>query len=267
MVRFVLILTFFCLFKFSVCQLRSALPQLYCSTRGTEDHVRCELSNVYLLRDHPRYHVNVLEPFSAEFVEWIDIWNQTLVILSPDFCELFPNLLTLVIPYNKIEIIDENAFTSCFKLEYVNLARNKIQIISPTLFRNSPMLQQLHLFSNEIRQISTHQFETNGHLNWLDMSTNELQSFPISAVKNCAKLAEIGIHTNNLFELDASSLVQNLPSLVRIEFNGNMFPCSQLNGILNVFTEANITTRDVSFEKGRPFKIRFEGNFTCVEDQ
>lgn len=239
------------------------VPELFC------DHSQkpgdCFLTNVYLLRDQPRYKLQ--STLKYEDVETVAFYNQKLAIMSPDFCEAFPRLWSLYAASNKIEIVDRNAFSSCYNIRSLDISDNIIQILPGDLFRNNFKLSFLNLQVNKIGYISNDQFDRNFNLEYIFLGINELQGFPAEAVKNCRKLKWLLIYTNNIYDLDSKAILANCPVLSEAMLNGNMMPCSRIREMVADFEAANVLLDEDYVSRDRPFRMGEVNSYSCVDAQ
>lgn len=205
----------FFLFLFCTATL-AQIPQLFCDdTEATT----CQLRNVVLSRDQPRYDVISTQ---SEILKVL-MKDQTLAVLSPDICETFPRLTSLYATSSLIQIVDQDALASCFALTILDLNTNQIQVLPPDVFRNNFRLSLINLKVNRIGMIFDDQFENNVNLESLYLADNALESFPARAVRNCGRLRMLELHTNNFFELDVGGIVKNCPRLKEAMINGTWY--------------------------------------------
>lgn len=250
-------------FFFIFCLGANALPQLFCQHNQKPND--CFLQNVYLLRDQPRYTPISTLPYNE--IESVAFYNQKLAILSQDFCDSFPRLWSFYAASNKIEIVDKNAFASCFRVKFIDISDNQIQVLPAELFRNNFQLISLTLQVNKIGQIADDQFERNVNLQTLFLNLNELQTFPASAIRNCKILDWLILYSNNFYEFDSVTVIANAPKLAFVALNGNMLPCSRIRGMLNHFEEAGILLDDRLQPRSRPFRMTEVDGYTCIDAQ
>lgn len=239
----------------------AAIPQLYCTTSTVEN--QCYLKDVYVTA--PRY--NIRSPI-------IHVTNVTTVaasghlsVLSPDICEAFPRLRGLYITAG-VEIIDQDALTSCYHIEVLSLIDNKIQLLPPNLFKNALRLHNIDLHGNLIGSIADNQFETNINLQNLYLEGNRVNGFPVSAVRNSANLQVLFLHSNSIIEFDADMVVETLPHLGIIAINGNILACSRVQGIMETLSGAGVSFYEAyNPDREFPYKMSDVEGVTCVEGQ
>ena len=112
-----------------------------------------------------------------------------------------PNIISLYLPYNQIEVIHEQAFSGISELMFLVLSNNRIKSLDFQLFFNLPKLWSLNLENNRLFKISEDIF-SNNLLMVCDLSYNLLLTIPYQPI------AEL-LHSNNT-EMNLFSVRENL---------------------------------------------------------
>lgn len=237
-------------------------PQLFCSKSFVDRE--CQVENVNIAES--RYTITSRH-FTNENTTSVSIVSLRLATVSQDFCETFPQLLEFHADNVGVEIIDQNAFASCYAIERIDMRWNRIQVLPPKMFQRTLKLSYVDLSDNWIWGIADKQFETNARLKNLYLEMNRLGAFPVSAIRNSHDLEYLAIHSNNIIDLDAVEIVEVAPKLKEIGINGLLMACSKIERAFETFNEAKIHVNDFYNRTEFPFEMsRFEG-LTCILGQ
>lgn len=170
--------------------------------------------------------------------------NQTIPVISSIICDQFPNIERIDIYGSKVEILDQNAFKNCKKLERLHLAVNNIREIPENLLIENTKLQVikfsknqlttlpedtfatlidlrlLYLYDNKITNLPKNLFKSNSLLRSLYLSGNQLTTFDSTLFQNLVNLERLSIHDNQLIDLPKNAFV-NLQNLTIIWMSNN----------------------------------------------
>ncbi|KAJ7329822.1 hypothetical protein JRQ81_015996 [Phrynocephalus forsythii] len=143
-------------------------------------------------------------------LESLTLTGAQITSLPDTVCDQLPSLQILDLSYNQLK--DLPRFTSCEKLQKIDLHHNEICEIQMGTFQQLVALRSLDLAWNKISVIHANAFSSVPSLNKLDLSSNLLSSFPITGLYGLTHLKLTG---NNALQSSISS--ENFPELKVIE--------------------------------------------------
>lgn len=234
--------------------------QLFCDD-ATSTATICYFRGYKLSRNDVNYRVNNNIPTAVE----VKCPSTKIAVLTSEFCRAFPLMTFFQGPNLNLELILEDAFENCEKIERIDLYDNNLHVIPEYLFAKNTNLRILFLNDNKLFGIMPNQFQSNSKLWWLQLEENDLQEFPIDYVRN-TQLSHLLLNTNNIIDIDVDELVR-LPNIQQISINDNIFPCFRAKYILDRLAQWGITIREATKSKSRIFHMgTVNGNFECVRD-
>lgn len=247
-----------CKMKISTGQIR----QVTCSM--SEYNRKCTISGLTLsLKNYTFFPV----AYDSNHVNKIEIKSSTVPVLTSDICTTFPKLKNFIAPEQHIEIIEDYAFNNCTELIEINLERNNIHKLGKGVFSNAKQLQRLHILGASLEQFDTDLFSNLTELKQIVYGASGLKELPVVAIKNLKKLQYLYLYSNELSDLDAEGLIENLPNLKTIYINDNNFHCDRLIEIMAAFKAENIIVHDhtyTTYIKKRDYVPRKINNIICL---
>ena len=178
--------------------------------------------------------------------------NNILTVIKPGiFVDL--NLKNLYLGHNKIEHIEDNAFTSLPNLELIDLDSNFLSSIRENSFSILPSLKDFYIQNNRLSAVPTSFFSRTPRLDFLLMNNNTISAIDEYSFKSCSTLKKLhlsgntikAIHpqgfsipagnstvlslnleylhmANNTFE-DVPTTINSIPSLIYLDLSMNLF--------------------------------------------
>uniref|UniRef100_A0A8C0EPZ8 Leucine rich repeat containing G protein-coupled receptor 5 n=1 Tax=Bubo bubo TaxID=30461 RepID=A0A8C0EPZ8_BUBBB len=143
-------------------------------------------------------------------LESLTLTGARITSLPKSACDQLPNLQVLDLSYNLLK--DLPCFTTCKKLQKIDLHHNEIGEIKADTFQQLTALRSLDLAWNKIKVIHPNAFSSLPSLIKLDVSSNLLSSFPVTGLHGLTHLKLTGNH-------DLQSLIssENFPELKVME--------------------------------------------------
>lgn len=143
------------------------------------------------------------------------IRNKLMAINSGD---LASSVVYLELPYNRIEVIDDEAFTSLSNLYWLDLGYNRIEEVSRKMI--APSLTTLNLESNILRRVGT-DFANHPQLKFLNLSKNRLGKIVTERTfAGLTALKELDL-SNNWIETVECGAFRDSKSLVVLKLSNN----------------------------------------------
>ncbi|XP_051536104.1 toll-like receptor 13 isoform X2 [Myxocyprinus asiaticus] len=175
--------------------------------------------------------------------------NVICKINRRDLTQLF-NLSCLIATHNKIQEVEEGAFSSLVALQELNLAYNKLRNITGGLFQNLVNLTVLHLNENLITNINSSSFDPLISLKTVNLSRNHLGHInKVHPLFLLPQLQELHIGSNGItsfqtsevsnisLRLEVLDLFQN--PLKVFSITADIFP--HLDSLVLAFVNENMT--------------------------
>ena len=114
-------------------------------------------------------------------LELLDISNNQIAEIDPDWCCGCVKLLVWTIRGNEIKEIPDGSFRNVKELTHLDLSRNKISAIKKNCFEELQKLSKLDLSANVITVIPRDVFKKTTSLNILILNINELDCSVLNA--------------------------------------------------------------------------------------
>ncbi|XP_062567890.1 slit homolog 2 protein-like [Saccostrea cucullata] len=120
--------------------------------------------------------------------------------------------------HNKIQNIDERAFTDAWKLRILKLCHNKLKQLKKNLFLSNVELVSLYLENNFFENIPIVSLKVLKNLKLLDLSANNIQFIPSLSALSSIKFLYL---SNNKIRTIASNAFDGLQHLSMLLLSGN----------------------------------------------
>uniref|UniRef100_A0A8D0EVP6 Leucine rich repeat containing G protein-coupled receptor 5 n=1 Tax=Strix occidentalis caurina TaxID=311401 RepID=A0A8D0EVP6_STROC len=143
-------------------------------------------------------------------LESLTLTGAQITSLPKSACDQLPNLQVLDLSYNLLK--DLPCFTTCKKLQKIDLHHNEIGEIKADTFQQLAALRSLDLAWNKIKVIHPNAFSSLPSLIKLDVSSNLLSSFPVTGLHGLTHLKLTGNHA-----LQSLISSENFPELKVME--------------------------------------------------
>lgn len=236
------------------------ISQVPCSFFGN----KCTISSLTLTSKN--YTFVPVAPDARAVVKF-EIKNSVVSVLTSNICTTFNNLETFTAVQQHIEIVEDYAFNNCTAVKDINLEHNNIHKLGTGIFSRTKKLERLHILGASLEHIDVDLFSNLGELNQLLFGANGLKELPLAAIKNLKNLQLFFLYSNELSDLDAKGLVENLPSLKSIYINDNNFHCDRLIEIIDTFNARKIKVHGHLYDKytkERDYIPRKVSNIICL---
>lgn len=146
--------------------------------------------------------------------------NQTIPVITPIFCNQFPNLERIDIFKSKVEVIDQDSFRNCKNLERLLLSTNNLQEIPENLLTENTKIEMIRFNKNQLTTLPEDSFATLKELKLLYLYDNKIKFLPKNIFKFNILLRSLHLSGNQLTTFD-STLFQNLRNLERLSMHDN----------------------------------------------
>lgn len=166
--------------------------------------------------------------------------RQEIPILSNEICTKKPHVDSLNLIDSGIMSIQEGALHSCTQVTKIWLEMNKLRILESGVFLSKPNLEEINLYKNELEWIDEDVFDGLTKLEALNLKCNKLLYFPPRFVRDLIVLKNLNLASNKLFDLEINGLMDKLPLLGFINFNGNDISCNRANIIISTTNSSKI---------------------------
>lgn len=225
--------------EFSTCDISRVRCTMY------ETNRKCTISSIITTSKNSTF---VPVAPDARAVVKFEIIKSIVSVLTSNICTTFNNLKYFTAVGQHIEIVEDYAFNNCTDMLDINLEKNNIHKLGTGIFSNTKKLQRLHMLGGSVQHIDDDLFSNLGELNQLLYSANGLKELPVAAIRNLKKLELLYLYSNDLSDLDAEGLVENLPKLKSIYINDNNFHCDRLIEIVDIFKGRKVKILDHTFD-------------------
>ncbi|KAL7043551.1 hypothetical protein ACKWTF_001568 [Chironomus riparius] len=131
-------------------------------------------------------------------------------------CETFQNTQTIELTASGIQLIDEDSFQKCTKLQYLDLKNNKIRQFHKNAFKENSELAYLLLWYNQITELPEDPFSNLQKLVRLDFELNNITILPENIFNPLTGLSVLYLEKNSIEVLPRNifSSLQNMSTLV-----------------------------------------------------
>lgn len=120
--------------------------------------------------------------------------------------EIYADLNTLDISFNKIQKLGSLNFQSQRHLNHLDLSNNNIESLDKDVFKGLKSLRTLNLSFNDIENIAINSFHDLHQLETLKMSDNRIISFEDDLLKHTAKLKILILDNNQILDIPSENL-------------------------------------------------------------
>lgn len=192
-----------------------------------------------------------------------------MIALTSDICKSFPNMKELQSRDHQMDEIEEDAFQTCKKLEYINFFNNSLKIkLKKNTFKGLVALTRLHYGYTNMGVLDVDMSDSKD-LKEFVMSRLNLTVYRPEMLRENTKLERLGLYCNRLLNVDIELITKYAPNLKTIDLQDNNFKCSRLLHILAVTKSKNINARTFTFEsrvKERDYKPDNVNGIFCLND-
>ena len=158
----------------------------------------------------------------------LDMSNCGVTNIHADWFSESINLLQLILSYNLIEAVNENAFRNLNNLTYLDLSYNNITTLKPGFLGNNRKLKTLLLNNNKLNAFKGDYFnnvrssdnKNLTELEYLNVANNEISYFFPTSFKIHRKLKSI-IANDNKFTFFPPDLIANMQFLETLDLSNN----------------------------------------------
>lgn len=250
----------------SALGLTAAVPlqKVDCSYRIIGDDIYCFLRDLQLTTRNYRF-IPWSENITA--VRNVVIERSTIPILSSDICDTFENLQYLNFYPSDIEVIKPGALKKCVNLRFLSLASQKIAHLDKDTFAGLVNLESLYLAGNRLSQLHDDLFVDLKAMTNVHLYVNRLTEFSTALVQKTRRLQHLLLYSNEIFDLEMSGLLDDLPALQSFSFDDNNLRCDRLPEVLAELKERNITSEINRSLIRRTFGFSKFDNYICLKDE
>lgn len=216
--------------------------EVACEREEFDLETYCVLNSLRLTRNQKVFSVR--EEDKPETITDLEIsTTSSIPVLTSNICEVFPNLVTLVIDTfrsHKLDEIEEDTFVQCTKLKKFHLRSNSLRILENNLLNRNLALIEISISDNRIETLPETLFHHLENLRWLFLNGNQLKQIPVEAFKDLKKVEWLDLHGNQLIDLNIEQLLTHMPKLERINLRDNDFECVRLAAIMDALKASSV---------------------------
>lgn len=184
-------------------------------------------------------------------VEHLEQSRQVIPILNAEICNKKPNIEQLRLWGAEIHTVESNALHKCTKLKNIWLEDNLLTVLRSGTFSHKPNLEELNFRANSLEYLDEDVFDGLSALETLNLRCNNLVFFSPRYVQDLMVLKYLNLASNHLINLEINGLLDKLPQLGFISYNGNDISCSRLAVISAKVNASNIVLGDLHCEDQR----------------
>ncbi|KAG5677223.1 hypothetical protein PVAND_006999 [Polypedilum vanderplanki] len=204
--------------KLTLCDIQRIEVNLS-DCRKLEIYYQCKVNNLNIM-DNDRHSVDMKINIPNQQPNDIRIESSNMSFIPSVFFEKFIDLKEFVAINCSIKNIYYSTFTSAFKLHYLVLSYNNIEYIADNAFRNVSDLQSLKLDNNEIEMLATNVFRGLNMLRTLILSFNKIAYLPLFIFHDLENLETLELN-NNLIRIISAGQFESNRLLQHIDLNNN----------------------------------------------
>ena len=174
-------------------------------------------------------------------------------------CGLFsnlPNVESIDLSRNRIEIIHKYAISNLPKLKEVNFSHNHLSEIEHCYFQLVPMLQSINLKeNNNLKTIKENAFHDMENLEVVNLSVCEIIKIERGSFKNLSRLMVIYLSSNQINEL-AQGAIQSCYNLIEIDLHENKLGCMSQIKIAETTSSLTFDPANLDFLRDMPNLVK-----------
>ncbi|KAG5668989.1 hypothetical protein PVAND_016892 [Polypedilum vanderplanki] len=145
-------------------------------------------------------------------IQGVNMENLTTFYFPKGLEKIFKNLLMIDINYGRLKEIHQNDFSPFPQLKSLELFENDIEVLEDDLFKFNPNLEMIWLSSNKIFHVSPTAFAAIKNLRYISFDSNPCAS---QYVQNNATAAKIIVENAIKNCVDQKELEVKFPSLIK----------------------------------------------------
>lgn len=175
-------------------------------TAWSSTSYECRMSTELFKRETDLTNINGthIEGFNDDNVtDLVAVTGSIMPVTPIIFCEKFPNIRNLILMRVQMHIITNNSFSACLRLQILYLSFNRIRVIEADAFRNNVELINLHIPDNEIMRIEDNAFRNLVNLYDLELTRNRLTEINQATFRGLTNLTIFSVQGNSIAELNA----------------------------------------------------------------
>lgn len=175
--------------------------------------------------------------------------RQVIHILNTEICVNKSDIEHLRLWGAEIHTIETNALHSCTKLKNIWLEDNLLTVLRSETFKYKPHLVELNLRANKLEHLDEDVFDGLSALETLNLRCNKLVFFSPRHIQDLMVLKYLNLASNHLINLEINGLLDQLPQLGFISYNGNDISCSRHAVISSKINATGIVMGDLHCEE------------------
>jgi Leucine-rich repeat (LRR) protein len=181
----------------------------------------------------------------------IDYGN--ILYVPEGFAQRCPNIGSLYLMNNNIQVIDKNAFRGLSRLQIADLRGNRLTCLAPEVFQNTPRLLEIYLQNNLLRTVDNSLFRNLQELKKLDFGNNLLSYIPLLDLTGTSLTSGtlgVAINGNPLKAIkpDLCTMFSNRPTNVTDTYWLMNFTCQPSLLSYTPTTKLNCQTMNANFQ-------------------
>lgn len=139
-----------------------------------------------------------------------------------------------------LEVVSNDAFYNCTKLNQLYLNSNRIGHLDPEQFMYNNLLKILDLSCNRLNVIPEALFKPLNNLQQLNLGGNSIKSIDPVLQSNLISLTNFGITGTSVNDLNVKELNEKLPQLKKMAFRNIPIECGRYKELEKQLTAKNI---------------------------
>lgn len=201
----------------------------------------------------------VIDEISNKSNARVQVRHSEITRITRNMLRNFTELLSVDFQSNDIEDIESESFSSCTKLEKIDLMENRLVKITKHIFSgNFDELQEINLSFNLLIGIESGSFDKLSNLKSIDLSDNCIRHLHSDLFKKCEDLKFIRLHNNEIIKIEFN-LFNSKAHLKLLDLSHNrldFIPEFETQAIKRyVMSHNNITRLDLNYESRERKKL------------
>lgn len=175
--------------------------------------------------DYPNVCFSTQAFFSLSFLEKLDMSQNNLTQIPPNFSESLSSLRELRLDHNALVLLKAPGLGHLENLEKLDLSHNRIQSLVPGAFRGLSRLRHLYLQGNLLSVVRDGSLAMLPALEILLLGNNNISGIDVNALAPLHSLSLLGLEGNDLKHLNFKTFLSLRTAATHLQLAGNPWNC------------------------------------------